>query len=157
MTIEGTVIEILGYPATPFRVEARSPARNAPINAAAAGGILTRSINSKRKVLESAPIKPAAVARRLGLLNMIENPKTPQKLARRRNRIHCHNARSIGRNGSGFKPSSMARIQAVMVATVMMIREYISRSVPERISSFAKSIPLVINGNPGIINSMEQI
>ena len=43
MTIEGTVIEILGYPATPFRVEARSPARNAPINAAAAGGILTRS------------------------------------------------------------------------------------------------------------------
>ena len=38
ITMEGTVREILGYPATPFKVDARIPAINAPMNAAAAGG-----------------------------------------------------------------------------------------------------------------------
>ena len=52
---------------------------------------------------------------------------------------------------------TIAKIHAVMVATVIMISEYIRRSIPERISNFAKSIPLVINGNPGIINNIEQI
>lgn len=51
----------------------------------------------------------------------------------------------------------MQAAMQVIVATVIMSSAYISRSIPERISSFAKSIPLVINGNPGMINSMEQI
>ena len=32
-----------------------------------------------------------------------------------------------------------------------------NRSTPERISSFARSIPLVIKGKPGIIKSMAQM
>ena len=127
------------------------------MKAAAAGGSAYRSINSNRSVFETAPIIPAAAARRNGLLNMAENPNTPQKPVAMRKKIRCHNARCKGKNAIGFSPSSMASIHAVMVATVMMISEYMSRSVPERISSFARSIPLVINGNPGMINSIEQI
>ena len=155
--MDGTVIEILGYPATPFKVEARIPAIKAPIKAAAAGGNAERSINSKRIVFDTAPMIPAAVASRIGLLNIIENPNTPKKLANRRRTIHCHNARFKGRNEIGLSPSSIARIQAVIVATVIMSREYMSLSIPERISSLARSIPLVINGKPGMINSMEQM
>ena len=55
--------------------------------AAAAGGKPARSTSSRRKVLDSAPMKAAAAARRPGLLNMNEKPNTPQKLARSRNRI----------------------------------------------------------------------
>ena len=150
-------MDIRGYPDSPFNVEARIPAIKAPINAAAAGGREKRSMSSSLMVLETAPISPAAAASRTGLLNIMENPKTPQKPANKRSRIICHSARFRGRNGIGFSPSSMARIQAVIVATVIMIREYISRSIPERISSLARSIPLVINGKPGIMNSMEQI
>lgn len=157
ITIDGTVIEILGYPATPFRVEARIPAMNAPINAAAAGGKARRSISSNRTVFDIAPIIPAAAARGTGLLNIIEKPYTPQKLNRSRRKIHCHNDSFKGRNEIGFKPNDIASIQAVMVATVMIIIEYISRSVPERMSNLARSIPLVINGKPGITNSIEQI
>ena len=39
MTIEGTVREILGYPTLFLIRDARIPAVNAPMNAAAAGGI----------------------------------------------------------------------------------------------------------------------
>ena len=55
--------------------------------AAAAGGKPARSTSSRRKVLDSAPMKAAAAASRTGLLNMTEKPNTPQKLARSRNRI----------------------------------------------------------------------
>ena len=84
---------------------------------------------------------------------MMEKPKTPQKLAIRRRRIHCHTVNVSGWNGSGVKPSNIARIQAVIVATVVIINEYVMRSIPERISSLARSIPLVMNGNPGIMKA----
>ena len=48
ITIEGTVIDILGYPATPFTVEAKMPATKAPAKAATAGGKDARSISSNR-------------------------------------------------------------------------------------------------------------
>ena len=100
---------------------------------------------------------PEAMASGTGLLNIMENPKTPQKLASKRNKIHCHKARFNGRNEIGLSPSNIASIQAVIVETVTIINEYINRSEPERISSLARSIPLVIKGKPGIINSIEQM
>ena len=63
ITIEGTVIDILGYPATPFTVVAKMPATKAPAKAATAGGKDARSISSNRNVLDTAPITPAAAAR----------------------------------------------------------------------------------------------
>ena len=45
--MDGTVIDILGYPATPLSVEARIPAINAPIKAAAAGGKVKSSIREE--------------------------------------------------------------------------------------------------------------
>ena len=89
MTIDGTVTDIPGYPTLFFSRDTRSPAVSAPINAAAAGGILVRSTSSSLRVLATAPIPAAATARRTGLLNIMENPNTPQKLARIRNKIHC--------------------------------------------------------------------
>lgn len=62
ITIEGTVIDILGYPATPFTVVAKMPATKAPAKAATAGGKDARSISSNRNVLDTAPITPAAAA-----------------------------------------------------------------------------------------------
>ena len=64
--------------------EARIPAVKAPIKAAAAGGAFTRSTSSNRSVFAIAPILAAATASGIGLLNMMENPNTPQKLARNR-------------------------------------------------------------------------
>ena len=87
ITMDGTVMEILGYPTFVLMREARSPAVSAPKKAAAAGGKPARSTSSRRKVLDSAPMNAAAAARRTGLLNMTEKPNTPQKLARSRNRI----------------------------------------------------------------------
>lgn len=60
ITIEGTVTDILGYPTLFFSRDARSPAVSAPINAAAAGGIFTRSTSSSLRVLAAAPIPAAA-------------------------------------------------------------------------------------------------
>lgn len=79
ITIEGTVIDILGYPATPFTVEAKMPATKAPAKAATAGGKDARSISSNRNVLDTAPITPAAAASLIGLLKRMENPNTPAK------------------------------------------------------------------------------
>lgn len=87
ITIEGTVIDILGYPATPFTVVAKMPATKAPAKAATAGGKDARSISSNRNVLDTAPITPAAAASLIGLLKRMENPNTPPKLASRRNMI----------------------------------------------------------------------
>ena len=50
MTIEGTVREILGYPTLFLIRDARIPAVNAPMNAAAAGGIADRSTSSSLSV-----------------------------------------------------------------------------------------------------------
>ena len=57
--------------------------------------------------------------------------------------------------GCSFNRSAI--IQANIVATNIIIIEYVNRSRPERKSSLARSIPLVINGKPGIINNMEHI
>ena len=43
------------------------------------------------------------------------------------------------------------------MATNIITMAYARRSRPERISSFARSIPRVINGNPGIIKSIAHI
>ena len=129
----------------------------APIKAATAGGKAAKSINSSLIVFDTAPIMPVAMASFMGLLNISEKPSTPQKLIRRRSKTNCHRRRFTGRKATGLSPSRIARIQAVIVATVIIISEYTSLSVPERMSSFAKSMPLVIKGNPGMIKSIEQI
>ena len=70
--------------------DASSPADKAPMNAAAAGGIPVKSISSSRNVLATSPIYAAMAAMGMVLLNIIENPNTPQKLAmirRHRSRI----------------------------------------------------------------------
>ena len=54
MTIEGTVREILGYPTLFLIRDARIPAVNAPMNAAAAGGIADRSTSSSLSVFATA-------------------------------------------------------------------------------------------------------
>ena len=157
MTMEGTVIEILGYPSRFFRRDAIMPATIEPRKAATAGGTAAISTSSRRNVLATAPISAAAAAIETGLLNMMEKPKTPQKPAINRRRKSNNGAISKGRKSVGTKSRSIAMIQAVSVATSTMITAYESRSRPERRSSFAKSIPLVMNGKPGIIKSMEQI
>lgn len=55
MTIEGTVREILGYPTLFLIRDARIPAVNAPMNAAAAGGIADRSTSSSLSVFGNSP------------------------------------------------------------------------------------------------------
>ena len=150
-------MEILGYPTILFNADARTPAATAPANAATGAGTEVISSISSRSVLDTAPIIPAATASFHGLLNITENPNTPPKLAQIRNTIHCQSPRLIVVNDSGFNPSTIARTQAVIVATDIIITEYIIRSIPDRKSSFARSIPLVIKGNPGMIKSMAQI
>ena len=54
------------------------------MKAAAAAGMPVRSTNSRRKVFARAPIAAAIAAIFTGLLNMMENPNTPQKLAIKR-------------------------------------------------------------------------
>lgn len=61
MTIEGTVREILGYLLC-FNQGARIPAVNAPMTAAAAGGIADRSTSSSLSVFATAPIIAAVAA-----------------------------------------------------------------------------------------------
>ena len=73
-------MEILGYPTFVLMREARSPAVSAPKKAAAAGGKPARSTSSRRKVLDSAPMKAAAAASGTGLLNMTEKPNTHRSL-----------------------------------------------------------------------------
>ena len=75
MTIDGTVSEILGYPAWFLINDARIPAKSAPTKAAAAGGNEARSTSSSRRVLATAPISAAVAASFHGLLNIIENPE----------------------------------------------------------------------------------
>ena len=57
----------------------------------------------------------------------------------------------------GCKCSNKAIIHANTVATSTIIIEYVSLSIPDRRSSFARSMPLVMKGNPGIMKSMEHM
>ena len=61
--------------------DASRPAVSAPIKAAATAGIPVKSTSSRRKVLATEPISAAVAAMGMELLNIIENPNTPQKLA----------------------------------------------------------------------------
>ena len=116
-----------------------------------------KSISSKRSVFAIAPIQAAVAAIGIELLNIIEKPNTPQKLVIILNTnskilLMCIVVKSCG---CSFNRSAI--IQANIVATNIIIIEYVNRSRPERKSSLARSIPLVINGKPGIINNMEHI
>jgi len=116
-----------------------------------------KSISSKRSVFATAPIQAAVVAIGIELLNIIEKPNTPQKLVIILNTnskilLMCIVVKSCG---CSFNRSAI--IQANIVATNIIIIEYVNRSRPERKSSLARSMPLVINGKPGIINNMEHI
>ena len=57
----------------------------------------------------------------------------------------------------GWSFSRSAMIHANIVATSTMMIEYVSLSSPDLRSSFERSMPLVMNGNPGMMNSIEQI
>ena len=78
---------------------------------------------SSRRVFAMAPIPAAVAASRTGLLNIIENPNTPQKLAISLN-IRC-NIFPICNvvNSSGCKCSNKAIIHANTVATSTIIIE----------------------------------
>lgn len=79
ITMDGTVMAILGYPVFPLIIEASSPAVKAPIKAAAAAG-KDKSTSVNRNVLAIAPMHPALAAIFFELLNIMENPNTPPKL-----------------------------------------------------------------------------
>ena len=109
------------------------------------GGQDARSTSSSRRVLAMAPMMPARVASLYGLLNMIENPKTPQKLASQTKQEHplriVH--RSKGKRiRSGFRPSSMRHDPRPPCCSDCDDDQRVRRDVPvpERISSFARSI-----------------
>ena len=157
MTIDGTVNVILGYPLFFLITDAKSPAVRAPINAAAAAGMAVKSTSSRRSVLARQPIRAAVPAILSELLNINENPKTPQKLAIMRSTSRSTAFIWIGVKSLGVRLSISAIIHAKTVATRTIMLEYVSLSIPERRSSFARSIPLVINGKPGIINNIEHI
>ena len=113
-----------------------------------------KSISSKRSVFATAPIQAAVAAIGIELLNIIEKPNTPQKLVIILNTnskilLICIVVKSCG---CSFNRSAI--IQANIVATNIIIIEYVNRSRPERKSSLARSIPLVLNGKPGIINNV---
>ena len=121
MTIDGTVSEILGYPAWFLINDARIPAKSAPTKAAAAGGNEARSTSSSRRVLATAPISAAVAASFHGLLNIIENPNTPQKLKTRRSMICMGTDMESAGKSTGCRCKSSAISHAVMVATTMIM------------------------------------
>lgn len=110
--MEGTVSDIRGYPLYCFIKEARSPAVAAPIKAAAAAGIHVKSISSRRRVLAIQPIRAVIAAMETELLNIIENPNTPQKLAISLNIRCCILPRCKVVNSSGCKCNNNAIIHA---------------------------------------------
>ena len=84
-------------------------------------GVFARSTISRRRVLATAPIHPAVAASFLGLLNITENPKTPQKLAASRKRICTGTCKFNVRKSTGCNFKISAIIQAVIVATVIIM------------------------------------
>ena len=161
ITIDGTVMEILGYPTILFNADASTPAATAPANAATGAGTEVISSISSRSVLDTAPIIPAATASFHGLLNITENPNTPPKLAQIRNTIHCQSPRLIVVNDSGFNPSTIARTQAVHSRNRYNNNGIHHPSIPDRkIHAFARSnSQRSVNKReyPGMIKSMAQI
>ena len=101
--------------------DASSPAASAPVNAATAAGIPVKSTRDNRRVLATAPIIAAVEAMGIELLNIIENPRTPQKLAHRRKISLDAVPRCTAIKSSGCNFRIIAVIQAPMVATSMMI------------------------------------
>ena len=79
ITMDGTVMAILGYPVFPLIIEASSPAVNAPIKAAAAAG-KDKSTSVSRNVFAMAPMHPALAAIFFELLKA----KNIESL------VHCH-------------------------------------------------------------------
>lgn len=67
------MIAMRGYPKLFFKRDASTPAVNAPINAAAAGGNAARSTSSSLNVLAMAPITAADAAKGIGLLTLLKN------------------------------------------------------------------------------------
>ena len=157
MTMEGTVRVILGQPIFFLIADAMSPAERAPINAAAPAGSSARSISSSRRVFAIMPIMPAVTAILRVLLNMRENPYTPQKLVISLNAINSGSSISSAAKSPGSNLNTDAAAQPVTVAMNIISRAYVTRSSPERISSFDRSIPPVISGNPGMTNSIEHM
>ena len=98
-----SVREILGYPTLLLISDARIPAVSAPTKAAPAGGMAVISTISSRRVFAMAPIPAAVAASRTGLLNIIENPNTPQKLVIRRSKIQAPTGKDIFRKSTGYK------------------------------------------------------
>ena len=91
------------------------------------------------------------------LLNMSEKPYTPQKLVMILMTILSSGAISSSGKSAGEKWSSSATTQPVIVAISIISRAYVMRYRPDLRSSFARSMPPVISGKPGITNSMEQM
>ena len=79
-------------------IEANIPATKAPIKAATAGGTFDQSTKLKRKVFAIAPEIPATVAIGILELNIIEKPKTPQKLATNLKRVKTTNGKSVNKS-----------------------------------------------------------
>ena len=117
MTIAGTVIAIRGKPTLSRTKLAISPANNAPMNAAKAAGTWLNSTKLSRKVFAKAPMTAATVAIDTLALNMIEKPKTPQKLA-----IILQTVNNVGlRFNLGMAPGDKLSIVAMPQPTIAAI------------------------------------
>ena len=121
ITIEGTVIAILGKPILRLIIDASIPATKAPIKAATAGGTFDQLTKLKRKVLATAPERPATVAIEILELNIIEKPKTPQKLAINLKRVKTSGAKFNFSKFCGCKFKIKAITQPTAVATTIII------------------------------------
>ena len=114
------MIAMRGYPKLFFKRDASTPAVNAPINAAAAGGNAARSTSSSLNVLAMAPITAADAAKGIGLLNIIEKPNTPPKLASNLRSSSAVALRESSGKLRGFRFNIRAIIHAVIVATTII-------------------------------------
>ena len=138
-------------------MDASKPAVSAPMKAASADGIWVKSMSSSRNVLAAAPISAAVAAIGMALLNMIEKPKTPQKLVMIRRNICKRGSMFMAAKSTGFNFSSKAMIHANIVTTKHNNDRVGQTFQTGTKISLARSMPLVIKGKPGMINNMEQI
>lgn len=121
------------------------------------GIIVGASTRVRRRVLDTAPINPAAAAIFTGLLNITEKPNTPTKLITTRRSVRASGERPSGAKSSGAVPTHSATIQPTSVAITIIDTAYERRSIPLRMSSLAMSRPAVMSGKPGITKSMAPI
>ena len=87
--------EILGYTAFIFQRGEKDLRSKQPINRGSSRRKVYQINKSRRSVFAIAPINAAVTASGTGLLNIMEKPNTPQKLARSRNRIQSDNGNEI--------------------------------------------------------------